>query len=78
MFGWRESTKVRKLRRQVAELQTQLECELRRREVLQAEIEQMSLALARDRSRLLAEAAIHQSRRAVAEGGPVPSDEQYS
>ena len=57
-----------KLRRRVLELEAELEAARRTVKVLEAERDNLALVLARDRSRIEAEIATYQRRKAEAEG----------
>ena len=68
MFKRKPATREKRLLRQVAELQSELEAERRRLAVSSAEIESLAAVIARDRARIQAEAAAYARRQADAEG----------
>lgn len=68
MFKFWHDRRASKLRKQIADLQSELEAERRRLAVLMTELETCYQCLARDRARVAAEAAALSRQRAESEG----------
>ena len=70
MFFQKPMPRVRKLQRQLADLQSDLEAERLKTKVVEAERDNLAAVIARDRERIKAEGAAYARQRAEAEGVP--------
>ena len=68
MFWQKTSTKIRRLEKQLADLTAEIESERLKTKVVEAERDNLSAVVARDRSRIQAEGAAYARQRAEAEG----------
>ena len=68
MFGQNVPVKVKRLEKQIADLQAEIDGKDRIIRVLETELETMAAVMARDRERIRAEGAAYARQRAESEG----------